>query len=128
MRKFNIKVNGKAYEVEVEEVSGASTASAPVMASTAAPAAPVRVPVQAAAPSNDAAPAGSTEIKAPMPGTILSVAVSKGDTVKEGDVLCVLEAMKMENEIKSTTSGTVVAVGVAKGATVNSGDLIAAIG
>ena len=63
-----------------------------------------------------------------MPGTILSVAVSKGDKVSEGDVLCVLEAMKMENEIKATNSGTVVAVGVTKGATVNSGDLIAAIG
>jgi len=123
MRKFNIKVNGKAYEVEVEEVGGVSTASAPV-----AVAAPVAAPVQAAAPSSDSAPAGSTEVNAPMPGTILSVAVSKGDKVSEGDVLCVLEAMKMENEIKATNSGTVVAVGVTKGATVNSGDLIAAIG
>lgn len=130
MRKFNIKVNGKAYEVEVEEVGAGAVSSAPVQ--TSAPAAastPVAAPKAApAAAVTESVPSGSTEITAPMPGTILSVAVSKGDSVKEGDVICVLEAMKMENEIKSTTSGTVVAVGVAKGATVNSGDLLAAIG
>ena len=120
MRKFNIKVNGKAYEVEVDEVGGAPSAAPVVSAPAAAP---------AAAPAGvQAAPAGSTEIKAPMPGTILSVAVSTGDTVKEGDVLCILEAMKMENEIKSTVSGTVAAVSVSKGASVNSGDLLVAIG
>ena len=123
MRKFNIKVNGKAYEVEVDEVGGASTVVAPVSAPVS-----TAVPTQAAAPTAEVAPSNSTEIKAPMPGTILSVAVAKGDTVKEGDVLCVLEAMKMENEIKSTCAGTVVAVGVIKGATVNSGDLLVAIG
>ncbi len=125
MRKFNIKVNGKAYEVEVEEVgSGTPSVSAPVQAAVPqAPAATVSAPASA-----DAVPADSTQVKAPMPGTILSVAVAKGDTVKEGDVLCILEAMKMENEIKSPCAGTVTAVGVSKGATVNSGDLIAAIG
>ena len=131
MRKFNIKVNGKAYEVEVEEVGAGTAFSAPVQSAPVSAPATTPTPAPAAAPTaavTDAAPSGSTEISAPMPGTLLSVAVSKGDTVKEGDVLCVLEAMKMENEIKSTASGTVVAVGVAKGATVNSGDLIAAIG
>lgn len=128
MRKFNIKVNGKAYEVEVEEVGVGAVSSAPVQVSVpTATSAPTETPAPVAAVT-EAAPSGSTEISAPMPGTILSVAVSKGDNVKEGDVICVLEAMKMENEIKSTASGTVVAVGVAKGATVNSGDLIAAIG
>jgi len=124
MRKFNIKVNGKAYEVEVDEIGGAPSAAVPV----SAPVAPVAPSTPATPAATDTAPTGSTEVNAPMPGTILSVAVSKGDTIKEGDVLCVLEAMKMENEIKATCSGKVVAVGVAKGATVNSGDLIAAIG
>lgn len=118
MRKFNIKVNGKAYEVEVEEVGGTPSIAVPVQAAVAAP----------VAASASAAPAGSTEIKAPMPGTIISVSVAKGDTVKEGDVLCILEAMKMENEIKATCAGTVVVVGVVKGASVNSGELLAAIG
>ena len=119
MRKFMINVNGKSYEVEVEEVGG-SQASMPVSAPATAPAAP--------APAADAAaPAGSTEVKAPMPGNIISVAVEKGQKVEKDQVLCVLEAMKMENEIKSPVAGTVVAVAVTKGGTVNSGDLMIAI-
>lgn len=116
MRKFKIKVNDKAYEVEVEEVGSTGVATAQPAAST--------VPV---IQKTAAAPEGSTQVNAPMPGNIISVAKSKGDSVQEGDVLCVLESMKMENEIKSPVAGTVVTVGIIKGATVESGDLLVAI-
>lgn len=115
MRKFKIKVNDKAYEVEVEEVGSTSV-------TTAQPIAPAVPTVE-----SDAAPEGSTQVNAPMQGNIISVAVAKGDSVEEDDVLCVLESMKMENEIKSPVSGTIVAVGITKGATVESGDLLVAI-
>ena len=136
MRKFNITVNGTTYEVDVEEVGGVQTA-APASVQTAAPA-PVQAaapaPVQAAAPAPTAAPApaaapaGAKTITAPMPGTIVSVKVNVGDTVKNGDLVAVLEAMKMENEIFSNTDGKVVGVSVAAGATVNTGDVIVSIG
>ena len=121
MRKFNITVNGVAYEVEVEEVA-AGEASAPVAAAPkAAPKAAAPAAKPAAAPK--AAPvANGTKVNAPMPGTILDVKVSQGASVKKGDVLCILEAMKMENEILAPQDGTVAQVTVSKGASVNSGD------
>ncbi|MDE7303061.1 MAG: biotin/lipoyl-binding protein [Oscillospiraceae bacterium] len=116
MKRFNITVNGKAYDVAVEEVSGGS---APVAA--AAPAAPA-----ASAPA--AAPvAEGTAVNAPMPGTILDVKASVGDTVAEGQVLMVLEAMKMENDIVAPKAGKVSAISVKKGDGVNSGDALAYI-
>ena len=123
MRKFNVKVNGVSYEVEVEEVGGA--VSAPVAAPApvaAAPAAPAAAP-KAAAP---AAPAGGTPVKAPMPGNVLDIKVSNGQAVKEGDVVVILEAMKMENEIYAPCDGTVTVV-ASKGATVNTGDVLISI-
>lgn len=124
MRKFNITVNGKTYEVDVEEVGGASYSPAPVKAAeTTAPAASAPA-AQKAAPIS--APAGATISKAPMPGTILEVKVKQGDSVKTGDVLCILEAMKMENEIVAEKDGTVSAVSVSKGASVNTGDILVA--
>ena len=120
MRKFNVTVNGVVYEVEVEEVDGVAT-SAPVAAPAAAPVAP-----KAAAPAAPKAPAkaGSVTIKAPMPGTILKINVKVGDAVKKGDVVCVLEAMKMENEIFAPADGTVASVNVAQGASVNSDEVV----
>ena len=105
MRKFIVNVNGIGYEVEVEEVTGNSAAPA----APKAPAAPV---------------AGSKPITAPMPGTILSVNVNSGDTVKSGQVLIVLEAMKMENEIMAPVDCRIASVKVQKGASVNSGDVL----
>ena len=123
MRKFNVTVNGIVYEVEVEEVGGVAT-SAPVAAPVAAPA-PAAAPVapKAAAPKAPAK-AGSVTIKAPMPGTILKINVKVGDAVKKGDVVCVLEAMKMENEIFAPADGTVASVNVAQGASVNSDEVV----
>ena len=126
MRKFKVNVNGSVYEVEVEELQGAPAASAPAAAPVpaAAPAAPA--PAAPAAPV--AANAGQETVSSPMPGTILDVKVSVGSAVKSGDVLVILEAMKMENEIRAGRDGKIVAVNVAKGATVDSGDALCVIG
>lgn len=128
MRQFNITVNGVAYQVSVEETGAASApvAAAPVAAPAAAPVAAAPVAAPAAAP---AAPvAGGEQVSSPMPGTILDIKVAQGAAVKKGDVLMVLEAMKMENEIMSPCDGTVKQLAVNKGASVNSGDLLIVIG
>ena len=115
MKYFNITVNGVAYNVTVEE---SAAGAAPVLAPVAAPA-PAPAPAPAAAPA-----AGAVQVNSPMPGNILDVKVSAGQAVKAGDVLVILEAMKMENEIVAPQDGTVASVSVKKGDTVNSGDLL----
>ena len=127
MRRFSVTVNGNVYDVEVEEI-GAGTAPA-VSVAPAAPVAPTAVPAPAAAPAapKAAAPAGkagAVSVSAPMPGNILKVNVTVGQTVKKGDVICVLEAMKMENDIPAPEDGTISSVNVQKGASVNSGDVL----
>ena len=114
MKKYKVTVNGTAYEIELEEITGAVPAAAPA----AAPAAPAPVA---------AAPAGGEKITAPMPGNILAVNVAQGAAVKKGDVLMVLEAMKMENEIMCPCDGTVVSVNTSKGASVETGALLCVI-
>ena len=123
MKYYNISVNGVAYSVSVEETAAGAAPVAPA-AAPAPKAAPA--PAAAAAPAAPAAPAsaGAVEVKAPMPGNILDVRVSAGQAVKKGDVLLILEAMKMENEILAARDGVVASVAVAKGATVNSGDVM----
>ncbi len=123
MRKFNITVNGKTYEVDVEEVG--TVASAPVSAPVAAP---VSAPVAAPAAPKSAPVAGACQVTAPMPGTVVAIKVNVGDTVNEGDLVAVLEAMKMENEIFASGSGKVVGVSVNAGDSVNSGDVLISIG
>lgn len=116
MRKFSVNVNGTNYEVTVEEIDAAQATK------TAAP----KAEAPKAAPAPKAAGAGEA-VKAPMPGNILAVNVKEGDTVKEGQTLMVLEAMKMENEILAPCSGKVTAVAVAKGTAVESGTLLCTI-
>ncbi len=135
MRKFNIKVNGQAYEVEVEEVAG-GFAPAPVVpvAATPAPAvAPVAAPAPekaeakaAPAPAPVAAPAGGIQLKAPMPGTVIDFKATNGAAVKKGQTVLILEAMKMENEIVAPADGVITFV-ASKGASVNTDDLLAVI-
>lgn len=138
MRKFNVSVNGKTYEVEVEEIGSQSgSVVAPVAPAPRTPASkPAPAPkVEEVAPSRqepvekEAAvdSTGGETISSPMPGTILAVNVQVGDTVKRGDVLFILEAMKMENEIMADKDGKVTSVGVSKGASVNTGDVLATI-
>ncbi len=127
MRKFIVNVNGTAYDVEVEEV-GAGAASAPVAAAPAAAPKAAAAPKPAAAPKAAAAPAGAVNIAAPMPGNIMAVNVKVGDSVTKGQVVAVLEAMKMENEIMAPQAGKVVAVHASKGATVNTGDVLVSLG
>lgn len=118
MKRFNITVNGNAYDVTVEETG--STASAPVAAAPVA-AAPAPAAKPAAAPTGAA---GSVKITAPMPGTILEVKVNAGDSVTKGQVVAVLEAMKMENDIVAPQDGKIASVVAKKGDTVNSNDTL----
>lgn len=138
--KFRVVVNGKAYEVEVEEIGETKTTQAtPVVQSYTPPvqtapapssapsAAPTPAPAAPVTPPTPTAPAGGTSVPAPMPGKILKVSAQPGSAVKSGDLLLVLEAMKMENEILAPTSGTVKEVRVKAGDSVNTGDTLVVI-
>lgn len=119
MKHLKITVNGVAYDVQVEEADGSAAAPVAAPAPKAAP---------AAAPAKAAAPSGGDPVKSPMPGTIVDVPVKAGQAVKAGDVLVILEAMKMENEIKAPKDGTVTSVNVNKGESVNTGTLLVTLG
>lgn len=126
--KYVVTLNGKNYEVEVEETDAVITAvtdAAPAARAAAAPVAPAAAPTPAAAP---AAAAEGQKVLSPMPGTILSVNVNVGSSVKAGDILLILEAMKMENEIVAPCDGTVRQLTVQKGSTVATDALLAVVG
>ncbi len=133
MRNFKVTVNGISYDVSIEEVSGfaSAPAAAPVAAPApvvAAPAPKAETPAPAPAPAPAATPAGGTAVTSPFPGTIVRVDVKVGDEVSEGDVLCVVEAMKMENDITAPADGRVVAVNVNQGQSVQSEQTLVVIG
>ena len=131
--KYKVTLNGRTYEVEVEagkamlldeyEAIVPSAPAAPAAAPTAVPAA-----APAAAPAAPAVTGAGEAVTAPMPGNILKVNVAQGQAVKEGEVLCILEAMKMENEILAPRAGTVTQVLVSKGSTVDTGAALVVIG
>lgn len=126
MKSYTITVNGNVYEVTVEEgFTGA--ASAPKAAAPAPKAAPAAAPKAAPAPAAAPAAAGSVAVTAPMPGKILGVKASAGQAVKRGQVLLILEAMKMENEIVAPQDGTVASINVAVGDSVEPGATLATL-
>ena len=138
MKNYTITVNGNVYEVTVEEgFTGAASApkaaapapkAAPATAPKAAPAtAPKAAPAPAAAPAAPAGAAGAVAVTAPMPGKILGVKASAGQAVKRGQVLLILEAMKMENEIVAPQDGTVATINVAVGDSVEPGATLATL-
>jgi biotin carboxyl carrier protein len=117
MKKYNVTVNGTAYEITLEVVDAADVKAAPVAPAPAAAPAPVAAPVTT----------GGETVTSPMPGTILSVNVQNGATVNKGDVLMILEAIKMENEIIAPVSGTIASVNVQNGASVETGATLCVI-
>ena len=121
MKNYTITVNGNVYDVTVEEGTGSA---APAAAPKAAPAAPKAAAPKAAAP---AGAAGSVTVAAPMPGKILGVKANPGQAVKKGDVIVILEAMKMENEIVAPQDGTIASINVATGDSVEAGQALATL-
>lgn len=125
MKNYRITVNGTSYDVSVEELSGgAAPVAAPVAAAPVAAPAPAAAPV---APAPAAGGAGSIKVSSPMPGKILAVKANVGDSVKKGQVILILEAMKMENEVVAPEDGTIVSIDVTVGASVESGDTLATL-
>lgn len=125
MKNYRITVNGTSYDVSVEELSGgAAPVAAPVAAAPVVALAPAAAP---AAPAPAAGGAGSVKVSSPMPGKILAVKANVGDSVKKGQVILILEAMKMENEVVAPEDGTIASIDVTVGASVESGDTLATL-
>ena len=124
MKSYIITVNGSIYDVTVEEKGSAGAPAAAAPAPKAAPAPAAAAPAAAPKPA-PAGKAGSVEVTAPMPGKILAVKANSGQSVKKGDVILLLEAMKMENEVVAPQDGTIASVNVSSGDMVESGDVLA---
>ncbi|MBR1568015.1 MAG: biotin/lipoyl-binding protein [Lachnospiraceae bacterium] len=125
MKNYRITVNGTAYDVAVEEIEAGSAPAAPAAAPKAA--APKAAPAPAPAAPAASSGAGSISVTAPMPGKILAVKASVGQAVKKGDVVLILEAMKMENEVVAPEDGTIASIDVTVGTAVESGDTLATL-
>ena len=123
MKRFLIKINGKTYDAEVEVVG--TSASAPVAAPAAAPRAAAPA---AAAPSAAPAAGGPANVTSPLPGTVLRLCKNTGDTVAAGEVVMIVESMKMENEVVAPEGGRIASIAVAAGSAINTGDLLFTLG
>lgn len=123
MKSYTITVNGSVYDVTVEEKTGAALSTAPAPAAAPVPAAAPAAPAPKAATGS----AGSVEVTAPMPGKILAVKANPGQAVKKGEVILLLEAMKMENEVVAPQDGTIASINVDSGDMVESGDVLATL-
>ncbi|ATW24351.1 acetyl-CoA carboxylase biotin carboxyl carrier protein subunit [Candidatus Formimonas warabiya] len=137
MKKFKVVVNGETFEVEIEEVGGSpatapSTPAANAVASAPKASAPQPEAPKPAAPKPAApkpAPTGAAnEVTSPLPGTVLNISAKEGQTVNSGDVVLIIEAMKMENEIVAPEGGTIISIPVKKGDSVQAGDLLFTLG
>lgn len=128
MKKYNVTVNGVTYEVVVEEAGEIAAAPVQQAVPAASPTVQKAAPTPAAKPVATKPAAGAKTVNAPMPGTILKMNVKVGDAVKKDDLVCILEAMKMENEIFAAEDGTVTAVNAPQGSSVNTGDAIVTLG
>ncbi|NLT94217.1 MAG: acetyl-CoA carboxylase biotin carboxyl carrier protein subunit [Clostridia bacterium] len=131
MRKFNVTVNGKTYEVEVEEIGGlpSPTKVAPVSTPKVNAPAPVAPAPQIVEQTKPSAPiSGGEKVTAPMPGKVLRIVKTEGNIVKAGEVVLILEAMKMENEITAPIDGSIKQMATHEGAAVNPGDVLFVIG
>lgn len=122
MKRFLIKINGKTYDAEVEELRGAAAAPAVSFAPAAAPVA--AAPVAAAPAAAPTAAAGPAAVTAPIPGTVLRLVKAVGDTVAAGDVVMIVESMKMENEVVAPAAGKISGISVAVGSSINTGDVL----
>ena len=134
MKRYSITVNGNTYDVIVEEVEAGNVASAPIVTPAPTVVTPIAAPAASVPAAPKAAPApktagneGANKVTSPMPGTILDVKVTVGQAVKKGDVICVLEAMKMENDIPAPCDGIVASINTQKGASVAANDLLATL-
>lgn len=123
MKNYTITVNGTAYDVTVEEGGAGETTAAAPKKSVAKAAAPAAAPKPAAPAGGQ----GAVKVNAPMPGKILSIKVQAGAAVKKGDIIMILEAMKMENEIPAPQDGTIASIDVNAGSAVEAGDVLATL-
>jgi len=122
MKQYRVTVNGQSYDVAVEELGAGAAPVRPAAPAPVATPAPVASSAPVASPAPVAVSAGSLTVKSPMPGTVMSFKVTAGQSVNRGDVLLILEAMKMENEIVAPQAGKVVGLRVPVSASVNTGD------
>lgn len=126
MKRFLIKINGKTYDAEVEVVG--TSASAPVAAPAPAAAPHAAAPAPTAAPAAAPAAGGPANVTSPLPGTVLRLCKNTGDAVAAGEVVMIVESMKMENEVVAPEGGRIASIAVAAGSAINTGDLLFTLG
>lgn len=127
MKRFLIKINGKTYDAEVEVIGASAAAPAVAPAPAAAPKAAAPAPASAA-PAAAPKAGGPANVTSPLPGTVLRLVKNAGDTVAAGEVVMIVESMKMENEVVAPEAGRIASIAVAAGSAINTGDLLFTLG